>query len=383
MNKQPTSSRQRFTDEEILNAVEEHGSQRKAARALGMNTRTLERRLKRLTLRGHSPKHDMTKMVPEGFTVLGTSTLYDKEGNLVQQWVKSKQDAEAIAAMMEAMLEGMKEEIPRAPARVRPQRALNDDLMNLYVLTDYHLGMLAWGEETGDDWDTAIAEKTLVRWFEEAIAASPNAEVGVLAQLGDFLHWDGIEAVTPTSGHVLDADTRFQKLIRVAIRVLRRVVQMLLDKHDRVHLVMAEGNHDIASSMWLREWMAVHYEDDPRITVDTSADPYYCYEHGLTSLFFHHGHKRKPSNIDTVFAAKFRKVFGRTEFSYGHMGHLHHNELKETSLMTIEQHRTLAASDAHASRGGWMSGRDAKVITYSKRFGEAGRVTIPISRVMN
>lgn len=38
--------------------------------------------------------------------------------------------------------------------------------------------------------------------------------------------------------------------------------------------------------------------------------------------------------------------------------------------------RTLAAPDSHASRGGWMSGRDAKVITYHAEHGEVGRTTI-------
>ena len=36
--------------------------------------------------------------------------------------------------------------------------------------------------------------------------------------------------------------------------------------------------------------------------------------------------------------------------------------------MIVEQHRTLAAPDAHQARGGWISGRDAKVITYHKDF---------------
>jgi hypothetical protein len=58
------------------------------------------------------------------------------------------------------------------------------------------------------------------------------------------------------------------------------------------------------------------------------------------------------------------------------MGHQHHDKRLETALMTIEQHRTLAAPDAHASRGGWMSGRDAKVISYHREHGEVGRITI-------
>jgi hypothetical protein len=244
------------------------------------------------------------------------------------------------------------------------------------VVTDFHLGMLSWREETGADWDTRIAEDMLVGWFAAAIKQAPDSEMAVLAQLGDFLHWDGLDAVTPASKHLLDADTRFQKLVRVAIRALRRVVGLLLAKHAKVHLVMAEGNHDPASSIWLREWFSVLFENEPRVTVDLSPDPYYCVEWGKTALFFHHGHKRKPGNVDTVFAAKFREVFGRTLFNYAHMGHMHHIDQRETNLMVVEQHRTLAAPDAYAARGGWISGRDAQVITYHREFGEVGRLRV-------
>ena len=139
---------------------------------------------------------------------------------------------------------------------------------------------------------------------------------------------------------------------------------------------MAEGNHDPASSIWLRELFSALYSNNPRVDVELSPDPYYCFEHGKTSLFFHHGHKKRVANIDDVFVAKFRDVFGRTKFSYAHMGHLHHKQVKESNLMVVEQHRTLSSNDAYASRGGWITGRDASCITYSKMFGEVGRVTI-------
>lgn len=364
-----------ISDDEFLAAVKAHGSQRKAARALGINQRTLERRLKRLRLRGYAPEHDLTHVVPEDFEVSRVSSLYDADGNLERQWVITSPTVEAQKAAMEAAFAALSEELPRAKPTKAPSGTI-DDLLNNYVLTDYHIGMLAWPDETGEPWDTEIAEQMIVDWFAAAIAQSPKAKKAVFAQLGDFLHWDGMDAVTPAHRNLLDADTRFQRLVRVAIRVIRRVVQMLLERHEEVHLIMAEGNHDPASSIWLREWLATFYEDEPRVTVDTSADPYYCVEHGKTALFYHHGHKRRPSDIDTVFVAKFREVFGRTKYAYAHMGHMHHVDMKETNLMVIEQHQTLAAKDAYASRGGWMSDRSAQVITYSKRFGEVGRVRI-------
>lgn len=333
------------------------------------------RRMARLALRGYSPKHDMTHVVPEGYRVRGVSTYYDAEGKPRGQWVKSQVDQDAVQAMIDAAVAGLSEEIPREKPRKAPE-GTRDDLLNQYTVTDYHLGMLAWGEETGADWDLSIAEDMLVEWFAQAIAIAPAARYAVFAQLGDFLHWDGMDAVTPASKHLLDADTRFQKLVRVAIRVIRRVIGMLLEKHEIVYVLMAEGNHDPASSIWLRELLRAMYEHEPRVIVEVSPDPYYCIEHGDTALFYHHGHKRKVANIDTVFAAKFREVFGRTKFAYAHMGHLHSVDVKETNLMIVEQHRTLAAPDAYASRGGWMSGRDAQVITYSKRFGEVGRVRV-------
>jgi len=314
--------------------------------------------------------------LPEGIKLRGTSTLTDlRTGETVMQWVKTTADQEKQKAMFEAAVAAVAEKLPREKAR-RPTCKTVGDLLNQYTITDFHLGMLAWGEETGADWDLGIAEQMLVDWFSEAIAMAPPADIGVFAQIGDFLHWDGLDAVTPAHKNLLDADTRFQKLVRVAIRVIRRVIGLLLEKHQRVIVIMAEGNHDPASSIWLREWLAAIYENEPRVSVDVSPDPYYCVEHGETALFYHHGHKRKPGDIDTVFAAKFREVFGRTKYAYAHMGHMHHIDIKETNLMIVEQHRTLAAPDAFASRGGWMSGRDAQVITYSKRFGEVGRVRV-------
>ena len=364
------------TDDELIAALREHGSHTRAALALGIDRRSVDRRAQRLAAKGYSPQHDMTHTVPDGFKVKGVSTMYREDGTVAAQWVKSAQDVERQREMLEAAFAGFAETLPRVKPAKAPAHC-RADLLNCFVVTDYHLGMLAWGEETrGDPWDLAIAERLLVDWFAEAIRQAPKAGTAVLAQLGDFLHFDGLDAVTPEHRNLLDADTRFQKVVRCAIRALRRVVDMLLAHHEKVIVIMAEGNHDPASSIWLREWFAALYADEPRVTVDTSPDPYYCVEFGKTSLFFHHGHKRKPSNIAEVFAAKFREVLGRTKFSYAHMGHMHHSEAKENALMIVEQHQTLAAADAYASRGGWLSQRSAKVICYSKTYGEVGRVVV-------
>lgn len=362
-----------------VKAYIETGGSRTAAAKLGLDDSYMRRLLRIVRTKaakaGYSPEHDLKTPVPDGFKLKGASTLYDADGNKRLQWIKSSADDERQIELMREAVEAMCDNLPREKPRKPPAKTIAS-LCNCFILTDFHLGMLSWHEETGADWDIKIAEDLMVDWFAAAIAQSPQADTAVFAQLGDLLHWDGLDAVTPTSKHVLDADTRFQKLVRVAIRAIRRVVGMLLDKHRFVHVVMAEGNHDPASSIWLRELMSALYEDEPRINVDKSPDPYYHFEWGETALFFHHGHRRKPTNVDSVFAAKFRDVFGRTKFAYAHLGHMHHVHAIETPLMIVEQHRTLAAPDAYASRGGWISGRDAVAITYSKDFGEVSRIRV-------
>jgi hypothetical protein len=337
-----------------------------------MNVDALRHRVKRMRRRGDNPMP--TPEEPPQY-VKGRSTLYDEEGNVRLQWVKEQADEDERKAALQAALQGYKDELPREPPQPAPQ-ATNAKLLSCYIVTDAHIGMLAWGEETGEDWDTQIGEDTLVRWFQAAVSQAPDSERAVFAQLGDLLHHDGLKSITPESGNILDADTRFQHIVRAAIRFVRRAVHLLLQKHSHVVLIMADANHDPASEVWLREWCAAIYEDEPRITVDTNPDSYYCVEHGATSVFSHHGHLRKVADVDSTFAAKFRKVFGRTKYSYAHMGHLHHHHEKETNLMTVTQHRTLAARDAYASRHGYMAGREAKVITYHADYGEVGSLSI-------
>lgn len=366
----------KLAKQDLLEALRDGLTDAQIAEKFGASPITVGVRRRQLVRQGFSPEHDWNHQVPDGYTVKGVSTLYDKEGNVAAQWVKSDVDRERQLELVRQAIREMTAAVEPLPAVLPPTHDTDDQLANLYVLTDFHLGMLSWGEESGDDYDLRIAEELAKRWFAAALNSAPNARVGILGQLGDFLHWDGLDAVTPSSHHVLDADTRFQKLTRVAIRLIRAIIEAMLQKHLYVHVICAEGNHDMASSIWLRELLTVLYENEPRISVDRNPDPYYCYSHGKTVLFFHHGHKVRPGQVDSVFVAKYKQQYGASAHAYAHLGHLHHAYLKESSLMVVEQHRTLAAKDAYASRGGWLSGRSAPVITYHKEFGEVARLTI-------
>mgnify|MGYP000223941961 CR=1 FL=1 len=364
---------------EKVRAVLEYGSHRKAAKALNINNAEIDRTIsavkKNAAMHGYAPEHDMTRPAPIGFNVKGTSTLYDKDGGIAAQWVKTTANAEAREGAMREAYASLAADLPRLDPQPGPA-ITNDALCNLYTLTDCHMGMLAWRKEGGADWDLKIAEQTLVGCFAEMIRNSPAAKVGIVNQLGDWLHSDGLVPVTPMSGHVLDQDGRFSKMVTASIRVLRRVIDLALAKHAHVYVIMAEGNHDMASSVWLRAMFAALYENEPRVTVNDSELPYYVYQHGKVMLAFHHGHLKKNDQLPGLFAAQFPVMWGGTVKRYAHTGHRHHVEEKEHSGMTVIQHPTLAARDAYAARGGWISDRQATAITYHSEFGQVARTTV-------
>jgi hypothetical protein len=362
----------KLSEEQQLAAAMEHiegGKQQKqVAEEYGVSPMAINRAVMKVRA-----ALDADGYVPHGQQLKGVSQYVVTED--FKGWIKTDRSTMRAMEAREAFKASLCAELPRA----KPQQLKKNtcsDLATLYTINDYHFGQLSWYDETGEAWNLAIAEETFLKWFAAAIEATPDSEQAVLNLNGDLLHYDSILAITPTSKHLLDTDCRYAQMVHVVGRCLRQVVSMLLQKHQSVHVLVAEGNHDISTTIQMRDQYLVYYENEPRVTVDSTHIPFYCFEWGKTSLFFHHGHRRKISEVSKVFAAEYREVFGRTQYSYAHMGHLHHVDVKEDSLMIVEQHPTLAAKDAHASHGGYHSQRGANAITYSKRFGEIARVTI-------
>jgi len=364
---------------EILETIERCGSAKAASLELGLNIASASETYLKVKNKaakfGYSPEHDFTRPVPEGYVAKGVSTYYNAEGKPAGQWVKASLSHEALVEAIRETIDGFKDDIPPASVIVAPA-ACEEHLCNLYTFTDYHLGMLAWHKEGGSDWNISIAEQIIAAALAKMIDQSPKAHTAVINIQGDFLHTDGKTPVTPASKHVLDADSRFPKIRRSAIRIIRSLVTMSLQRHQEVHLIIAEGNHDEESAGWLADLFSVHYEEEPRVTVNDSVLPFYVLEWGNTMLGIHHGHKVKNESLPLLFAAQFPQEWGRTTRREIHCGHRHHRDEKEYNGVTVVQHPTLAARDAYAARGGWIADRAAWAITYHKKYGAVGRVMV-------
>ena len=367
---------QKISDEQFIAERESGKTLRQIAQEYGMNIRTVEQRSSNLAKKGHFHGDlPASKFVPDGFAVKGTSTMIRPNGKVVVSWIKTDQDKEKLAAMMNAAIEAFCEEIPRAaPHPILGEPHYDENLLALYPVFDLHIGAMAHKHECGENYSTDISEKVLKNFFDYSVGVAPKAKKAVLLIGGDFLHSDGLDAVTPASGHVLDQDSRYAKLVHVAIRSVRRAVAQMLDKHEEVEIQIIEGNHDQAGMIWLRAAMAAYFEDESRVKVDVSPMILHRTKWGKTLLGYTHGHTMKKADTRlAAMATDFREEFGTSKYIYTHSGHWHHQTITEGTLGIDEVHGQLGAKDAYAARGGWRSYRQAAVIVYSKEFGEVGR----------
>jgi len=236
---------------------------------------------------------------------------------------------------------------------------------------------MAWEEETGDaNYDLRIAEDLLASASERLIETCPPCDQAVIAFLGDFLHYDSYAAVTPTHGHLLDADGRYPKMVKAGVRMIRSMVSAALERHRAVHLIFATGNHDIATSAFLRIMLAALYEADSRVTVDEAPTRYHYYEFGRVLLGVHHGDKAKMDKLPAIMAHDRHEAWGRTQHRIWLTGHIHHDSRKEYPGCMVESFGVLAPLDAYASAGGYRSQRSMKALVFHRQHGEQERHTV-------
>lgn len=329
--------------------------------------------MRRAALQGYAPDHDMTKTAPDGYLVKGVSTYYDKDGTQKSQWVKTTADRQRMEIIMQQWIESMLQGVPRVLVIPHSGQETYPDLMATYIFGDPHFGMYSWGDETGENYDLEIAKRLHCEAMSEMVHRAPPAETALILPLGDTGHYDSIEPKTPTSEHIVDSDSRYDKMVDTALAWMRTAVEEALRKHRKVHVMMPPGNHDETTAKALIKMLAIAYENNPRVTVDTTPSLFKYFRFGDNLIGAHHGHKCKPAGLPAVMQNDERRAFAATENHYWHVGHFHHADRKEYADCIVEVHNTLAARDAYAHNGGWRSKRSAVCIVYDKHKGEDGR----------
>ena len=329
---------------------------------------------------GVSPADDKAGTAPIGYHTKGKSILYGADGQVKLTWHKTQADKEQqIAALLDAVRVGLAD-LPFSPMTPRVPTVNTDDLLAVYPMGDPHLGMLAWPAETGNAFDLAIAERNLYTAVDRLVQLAPRCKEALIINCGDFFHADN-KAGTTTRGTRVDTDGRWPKVLSTGIKLMRRLIDRALEKHERVTVINEIGNHDDHTAIVLSIALAQFYEHEPRVIIDTSPQPFHFFRFGKVLIGTHHGDAVKREDLLGVMAVDQRKAWGESEHCYWYIGHVHHDTLKELAGCTVESFRTLAGKDEWHHKHGYRSGRDMKMIIHHRDHGEIGRHVVGLSLV--
>lgn len=360
---------------QILDALRDHGSHRQAAAALGFAKSNIDGALaamrKRAARLGRAPGH-WNSGVPAGY-VMGKVTVERVSEDGTRRWERMSPEGLNLDALIEHC-EARLQDFPRFRP-VDPPAPASGLLTNFLGLFDLHIGEKISADDPASRWDIPIAKATITACVAHAISVAPKAKRLVLCFGGDAIHYDGLLPVTPKSRHVLHSDGDFDDMVDAVLDVAIFSIDRALATHEEVYLIWAEGNHDEASSLWMRKMLARIYAAEPRLTVVQSKVPYYALQFGQVMLGVHHGHKAKLMRYAGIFANMFRQMWGATTYAYAHRGHEHHIHEKENDGLIGTQHPSLAPSDDFASGLGLISRRGCMMITYHDDYGEVSRNT--------
>jgi hypothetical protein len=324
---------------------------------------------------------DSGNYVSTGEILTGTTTLYDEDGSIKHQYVKTSVPKENLLyAMEEAIASMVTEYVTPADPVGGPTTPLNEELATVYISNDLHLGLRNAGNEVEKDWNLDSAVQTTYKAYDYLMDCSPKASVGIVVDLGDLTENNDGSNMTPKSKHVLDVDGRFHQVLKAAYETLIYGIKSALERHETVYFYSIPGNHDPSVNLSINAIIEAYFKDEPRVIVDSEPRSIKYHQHGKTLLQFAHGDMMKMQHTGEVMAHDCLDIFSETLHRYSHLGHIHSMKAMDTRLCSAESHRNLPPLNAWAYSMGFRGPLGTmKSITYSSQDGELSRQTFNVN----
>lgn len=360
--------------ERVIEAFQRIGTVRGAARELGTDPKSVRRYLQQAGIK--KPMAAPVCDIPDGEILKGTSTLLGPNGEIKQQWVKTDAAKEAVLESVKRSIGALTKPIKGKSQRVKAPRGTRADLMACYLLGDPHAGMYSWQEETGQDWDMDLCEEITGTLVQRLIDRAPATDEAMIVSVGDTFHADNAKPLTPQSGHILDVDSRFNRVVWGTLRMFKIMIEAAKAKHKIVRVFVVPGNHDPTLGHVLAMLLHEFYANDPRVIVDVTPRVRKYLQFGKNLIGITHGDRQKRAMLPGIMAEEKAKEWGQVVHKFWWLGHIHHLVREDIGRVQMEHLRTAANQDAWHSEQGYLSIQDARCVVLHREFGEWERHTV-------
>ncbi len=245
-------------------------------------------------------------------------------------------------------------------------------------IPDLHIGKLAWGKETGEDYDIKIAVGRYKQAVKELVSRVDISKIEkfILPVGNDLIHVDN-QALTTTAGTYVNSDSRFGKMFQTAKELLVETIEKL-SLIAPVDVIIIPGNHDQVATFTLGEVLHAWFHGSNVVNVINTHTPRKYYQYGANLIMYTHGHREKLNDLGIICATEQPQLWAATKYRRVHVGHFHHSkqvkfvDVQEFPGFTVKILNSLSASDAWHSEKGFLSLKAAEAFLYDKDKGLVG-----------
>jgi hypothetical protein len=255
---------------------------------------------------------------------------------------------------------------------------LRDNMLEVSI-ADLHIGKLAWGKESGEDYDSKIACQRFISAVNDILSRTRNEKFQkIILPIGNDLLNSDTPSGTTTKGTQLTNDSRWQKLYFDVVHILIQGID-LLSSIAPIESFWIPGNHDTMSSFYVASYLSAWYKKSKIVSVDVSPTPRKYIEFGKCLVGFSHG-AEDAKRIPQLMQVEAREAWGRTYFHEFHLGDLHHETVVENGGLIIRRLSSLTSNDDwHTDKGYVGAIHKAQAFTWNKERGLLGIINSPVS----
>lgn len=300
----------------------------------------------------------------------------------VKATMKKRVDAIALREIRDEILKQIEKKSPRV--QKIPFVKSDSHLIEL-DLFDPHIGKLAWGKESGENYDLKIGIKRYedsITDLIEKIEPYP-VEKFLLPVTGDFFNINSSDMQT-FAGTPQSEDVRWKKTFVEGWKLLTSSIERL-GEIAPVDVIIIPGNHDFDSLFYAGEVLSAYFRNNKNVNVDNTPKTRKYYRYGLNLLGFAHGNEEKIVELPMLMANETGTDFGETKFRECHVGHFHSKReynfmsTKENKGVTVRVLRALTSVDEWHYKKGYIGAvKSAEAFIYSKKTGMVCNIMVNI-----
>ena len=203
-------------------------------------------------------------------------------------------------------------------------------------IVDLHIGKMAWGSESGENFDSKILKDNFYQILSDILnkISGQSFEKIIFPFGNDLLNTDNMEGNT-TGGTRQDNDLRIQKMFNIGSEMMIDMISEL-QKIAPVEVLLVTGNHSRLTEFYLSRLLEAYFRNCSHITFDNRPCKRKYVEYGNSLIGFSHGETEK-TRIGGLMPVEVPEMWGRTKYREFHLGHLHSEQAKQAEGIVFKK----------------------------------------------